>query len=170
MRWLSWMRHMKSTCFIVMKVFFRQDRGASVSLESNILRETVPSWLKISLLTWGWQEHFSFSLFTFFPLALLSCLLAQMASRVGKGVISTSERVNSDAARTWTRVTPTLHLVSTMGIHPLTHSFIPWLATVKYSGNSEMDRCLELHVLIFEWCYNNFHIISHLSNKWEDKK
>lgn len=46
MRWLSCIQHAKSTCFIVMKVFFRRDAKASVSSKRNILREIVSVWLK----------------------------------------------------------------------------------------------------------------------------
>lgn len=40
-RWLSWIQHAKSTRFIMMKVLFRQDAEASMSLKRNILRDVV---------------------------------------------------------------------------------------------------------------------------------
>ena len=114
-RWLSWIHHAKSTCFIMMKVFFRQDAEASMSLKRNIFRETVSGWLKQVFINLRMTRTFLiFS--TYFFLALFVLFWAQIANRISELLgeeFPQGSKVISNAAGTrtklGTKVTLTFH-------------------------------------------------------------
>lgn len=109
-RWLSWIHHAKSTCFIMMKVFFRQDAEASMSLKRNILREIVSGWLKQVFINLRMTRTFLiFSTYLF--LALFVLFWAQIANRISEleEEFPQGSKVISNAAGTRTKVTLTFH-------------------------------------------------------------